>query len=49
MHQIGGIILSPTRELALQTYEVVKQFADVAPSLKAMLMTGEPRAPASVS
>lgn len=47
MHQIGGIILSPTRELALQTYEVVKQFADVAPSLKAMLMTGEPRAPAS--
>ena len=42
MHQIGGIILSPTRELALQTYEVVKHFADVAPRLKAMLMTGEP-------
>ena len=39
-HQIVGIIISPTHELALQTYEVFQKFSLKIPLMKVMLMIG---------
>ena len=35
-----GVIVSPTQELALQTYDVVKKFQSQIPSLKTILFVG---------
>ena len=37
---IGGIVISPTRELALQTYVVAQCFEKHLPSIHVVLLTG---------
>ena len=39
-HEVLGIIISPTQELALQTEDVVKQFAEGIPQMKTILFVG---------
>ena len=38
--QVGAIIVSPTRELARQTYGVAQPFVQSVPGLQAMLLVG---------
>lgn len=38
--QVGAIIVSPTRELARQTYGVMQPFVQSVPGLQAMLLVG---------
>ena len=38
--EIGGIIISPTRELALQTFSVAQKFEGHLPSIHVVLFTG---------
>ncbi|KAJ8678484.1 hypothetical protein QAD02_014271 [Eretmocerus hayati] len=38
--EIGGIIISPTRELATQTSDIVAQFLERIPNLKQILLVG---------
>jgi len=38
--QVGAIVVSPTRELARQIYEVAKAFWDTLPWLQPLLLTG---------
>ena len=39
-HDIGAIIISPTRELATQIYEVIEKFLVHTPKITAMLLVG---------
>eukprot|EP00803_Ostreobium_quekettii_P000918 evm.model.scf_621EXC.6 EVM.evm.TU.scf_621EXC.6 scf_621EXC:66270-74354(-) len=39
-HQVGAIVISPTRELAQQIFEVMVPFVDSIPDLKAALLIG---------
>ena len=38
--EIGGIIISPTRELALQTFSVAQKFESHLPNIHVVLLTG---------
>ena len=38
--QVGAIIVSPTRELARQTFGVARPFVQSVPGLQAMLLVG---------
>lgn len=40
VHQVGAIIIAPTRELALQTFEVVTTFTSNLQLTKCMLIGG---------
>ncbi|KAL5074210.1 hypothetical protein RYX36_013194, partial [Vicia faba] len=39
-HQVLGIIISPTRELASQIYHVAQPFILTLPNVKSMLLVG---------
>ncbi|KAK9791145.1 hypothetical protein WJX73_001123 [Symbiochloris irregularis] len=39
-HQVGAVVVSPTRELARQTYTVLQPFLEDAPELEANLLVG---------
>ncbi|KAB0791498.1 hypothetical protein PPYR_03298 [Photinus pyralis] len=39
-HQVGAIVISPTRELALQTYSVLKQFLKHIKGIRDVLLVG---------
>ena len=39
-HDVGALVISPTRELALQIYEVLEQFLKHVPHLTHMSMIG---------
>ena len=43
--QVGALIVSPTRELARQIYQVAEPFLDTIPWLKALLLVGGTYAP----
>lgn len=38
--QVGAVIVSPTRELARQIYEVARPYVDTVPWLRALLLVG---------
>lgn len=38
--EVGGIVISPTRELAMQTYSIAQQFEKFLPSIHVVLITG---------
>ena len=39
-HQVLGVIISPTQELAIQTDDVVKKFASNIPGIRTHVMVG---------
>lgn len=39
-HEVAGIIISPTRELASQIYHVIEPFVSTLPNLRCMLLVG---------
>uniref|UniRef100_A0A0D6R5I7 ATP-dependent RNA helicase n=1 Tax=Araucaria cunninghamii TaxID=56994 RepID=A0A0D6R5I7_ARACU len=39
-HQVAGIIISPTRELASQIYHVIEPFVSTLPNIKSKLLVG---------
>ena len=38
--EVGGIVISPTRELAMQTYAIAQQFKKHLPKIQVVLITG---------
>lgn len=38
--EVGSIVISPTRELAMQTYSIAQQFEKFLPSIHVILITG---------
>ena len=38
--QVGGVIISPTRELAMQTYSVAQRFIEKCDKMHLVLLTG---------
>lgn len=38
--EVGGIVISPTRELAMQTYSIAQQFEKYLPQIHVVLITG---------
>lgn len=40
IHQVGAIVISPTRELASQIFQVAQPFMDTLPKYEAALLVG---------